>query len=523
MGIGQEVRQLERLATLRDSGALSDEEFNEKRRALLSPGTAQAERFHLSRTVVIAVVAVLLAVIAGVTTDIALRSNKACSTASSGTGCISAPAGLSAKQLPFGVGAGKDFPHNTATSGGAAAAVAWAKSFLPKGSRQSMAAEYDEWCLAFVVNAYGATSSSHKPGSEQPGSFYMYAIDAAHDLAISRGSVTTAPVGALIFFRADRSNGNAGHVGISLGNGRMISGLSTVTITNVTTSLYWSTLYYGWGWPASTWGPLARQVIASHPVAVKSTPKNASNPKPPAQSGHSTKLASGVHPGAGSTGLQPAGASTVLQPVAGNNAVQPAVDNSVLAGAGGTLTVGGTPQASTPKTSPATESTSAASNPLSTQSAPTLVAPNRFAVTSYNEMKGGAPHSGLTGYWYQDFTASSNTITYIGVTWGNGYYAGGKPVSGATTRIELCTSIGKETAAGVACNGMLSSKTANVINEGNTAIDIGNVAVTKGARYWVVVYQPTLSAGSWACYWWGPGTTVESSTVMQMLIKGYNR
>src|SRR5690348_17479470 len=48
----------------------------------------------------IAVIAVLVAATAAITADVASRSNKACSAASNRPGCVSAPAALSARQLP---------------------------------------------------------------------------------------------------------------------------------------------------------------------------------------------------------------------------------------------------------------------------------------------------------------------------------------------------------------------------------------------------------------------------------------
>ena len=42
-------------------------------------------------------------------------------------------------------------------------------------------------------------------------------------------------------------------------------------------------------------------------------------------------------------------------------------------------------------------------------------------------MAPGAPDWGSSPYGYQSFTAQSNTLTYVGVTWGSGNYQPGAP------------------------------------------------------------------------------------------------
>jgi hypothetical protein len=113
------------------------------------------------------------------------------------------------------------------------AAVDWAE-----GQRGTTAyAFYDE---SFVEEAYGTTGQ------------YRTAWDAAQAIGLHHGSVESAPAGALVFF-APNSINPYGHVGISIGNGAMISALSTVQTTNVGASRYWSNLYRGWALAPTSW------------------------------------------------------------------------------------------------------------------------------------------------------------------------------------------------------------------------------------------------------------------------------
>ena len=141
--------------------------------------------------------------------------------------------------------------------------------------------------------------------------------------------------------------------------------------------------------------------------------------------------------------------------------------------------------------------------------------PNRTAVTSYNRMAPGAPHNGYFATAWQGFTAQSNTITLLGVTVGNPTLAGGATVP-FTVRIRLCTD--------TSCSRILADTTPQIVNYGNTSVDIGDVAVTPGSTYYLVWYQPTAANGAtWVTYWWAGGTTITTSDQMQALVLGYNR
>lgn len=62
-----------------------------------------------------------------------------------------------------------------------------------------------------------------------------------------------APRGALMLFGPDGINRGVGHIGLSLGDGRMISALDEVRITNVANSKYWKSIYLGWSHAPGTW------------------------------------------------------------------------------------------------------------------------------------------------------------------------------------------------------------------------------------------------------------------------------
>lgn len=77
---------------------------------------------------------------------------------------------------------------------------------------------------------------------------------AAGRLKLHPGSPRLAPPGSLMLFDGDPFNRGLGHIGLSLGNGRMLSALADVHLTNVVKSPYWSDLYLGWAKAPSAWG-----------------------------------------------------------------------------------------------------------------------------------------------------------------------------------------------------------------------------------------------------------------------------
>jgi cell wall-associated NlpC family hydrolase len=118
-------------------------------------------------------------------------------------------------------------------------AIAWALA-------QQGRTDYSGWCLRFVAHAYG--QSTYRPT----------ATIAANELRPRDGRLraSKAPAGSLVWFHwIDPHNGvNYGHVGISLGDGRMVDALSTVRIDRIDGSPFWRSRYRGWtpapiSWP----------------------------------------------------------------------------------------------------------------------------------------------------------------------------------------------------------------------------------------------------------------------------------
>lgn len=116
------------------------------------------------------------------------------------------------------------------------AAVAWTQS-------QVGSTKWAGRCQQLVQSSYGATSG------------YKTAAEAAAKIGLRKGSIATVPRGALIYFGANCPGvtGKAGHVGISLGNGQMISALGKVAITDLKTNTKWKSAYSGWTYPPAKW------------------------------------------------------------------------------------------------------------------------------------------------------------------------------------------------------------------------------------------------------------------------------
>jgi hypothetical protein len=143
---------------------------------------------------------------------------------------------------------------------------------------------------------------------------------------------------------------------------------------------------------------------------------------------------------------------------------------------------------------------------------------NRYGITSYNRMQPSAPYHGQFEYAYQAFTAQSNTITLLGVTVGHVGLPAGVPV-GYSVLVKLCTN---QPGAGGSCN-TIGQVSPQVVNYGNSQGDIGDVAVSPGATYWIVYYPPQPYGNGWVTYWWAGGSSISSSDQMQAIVQGYNR
>lgn len=125
-------------------------------------------------------------------------------------------------------------------------------------------------CERFVEEAYGTRY------------IFTSALIAAQHVTLHHTPVTDAPTGTLVFFGPDSANRGYGHVGLSLGGGKMISALETVQITDIPKSRYWSNLYRGWAYAPTSWpdrippppapiGPLASSAVQITAPAFGST------------------------------------------------------------------------------------------------------------------------------------------------------------------------------------------------------------------------------------------------------------
>ncbi len=118
---------------------------------------------------------------------------------------------------------------------------------------------YQGQCQKFVENAYGT------------GGVYPDAWTAAQNMVTSPGgTVAGAPSGSLVYFRRDASNGNFGHVGISMGGGKFVSALYTGVAVQEGNN-YWNNLYAGWGNPSFPRRAFGGDVAAGQPIVVGET------------------------------------------------------------------------------------------------------------------------------------------------------------------------------------------------------------------------------------------------------------
>jgi hypothetical protein len=98
-------------------------------------------------------------------------------------------------------------------------------------------------CQRFVETSYGARTG------------YKSAREAAESIGLRAGPATSVPKGALIYFlpNCPGVTGKYGHVGLSLGNGKMVSALGEVAVTDLRTNARWRNAYSGWTYPPASW------------------------------------------------------------------------------------------------------------------------------------------------------------------------------------------------------------------------------------------------------------------------------
>jgi hypothetical protein len=171
----------------------------------------------------------------------ARRAPAYCTAKSHPRGCIKVPKAARRPKHASEQGSASDAPKGAVDAAGIgagpgvrnSAAVAWAKS-------EAGNPRWNFYCELFVEEAYGTS-----------GQFQSAAV-AAKQMSLHKGSITSAPVGALVYF-APNSVNPYGHVGLSIGGGKMISALDKVQITNVPKDRYWSSLYIGWAQAPAKW------------------------------------------------------------------------------------------------------------------------------------------------------------------------------------------------------------------------------------------------------------------------------
>ena len=151
-------------------------------------------------------------------------------------------------------------PPSEATLLKQAQAAAWA---LNQIGRQ----DYYNLCQRFIENAYGTQSQ------------FGSAAAAGNALNLKTDPYE-ADVGDLVFFRPDPSNGNAGHVGINIGGGQMVSSTNKgVTVDNFLTNPYWKNLLVGLGDPPEQWQgrPDAKDLVSGATTLVAQGKATAGN------------------------------------------------------------------------------------------------------------------------------------------------------------------------------------------------------------------------------------------------------
>lgn len=128
-------------------------------------------------------------------------------------------------------------------------AISWAKSMA---GRQ----EWNNLCERFVEEAFGTRG------------VYPSAKDAAKQLVTHKGSssLKSAPVGALLYFSADETNGGNGHAAIYLGKGEMISARPDGVKVERVDDPYNAARYVGWGSPPTKF-PGRKNIASAVPVS----------------------------------------------------------------------------------------------------------------------------------------------------------------------------------------------------------------------------------------------------------------
>jgi hypothetical protein len=141
---------------------------------------------------------------------------------------------------------------------------------------------------------------------------------------------------------------------------------------------------------------------------------------------------------------------------------------------------------------------------------------NPELITSYDGTQGDvAPSDDPFETTEQEFQASSNTITFLGVTIANPNVPTG-PSGSDTVQIRLCETAG--------CTGtVFASVEPHVNNYGLTGSGIGKVTVTPTSTYHLVWKAPANAHGaSWLTFWHAGNRVLEGSEDAEVLVQGYD-
>ena len=165
---------------------------------------------------------------------------------------------------------------------------------------------------------------------------------------------------------------------------------------------------------------------------------------------------------------------------------------------------------------PPNDVTTPGTTPGTGTSTPTL---NRQAVTSYDQMRPGAPHHAFFLNAWQPFVAQSNTVTTLAATVGTPSLPAGQATP-YQLNLRLCRNQ-PDVSGNCSVAGQAS---AQIVNYGASIADIGDIGVTKGQTYWILWFQPPPAGGqTWVTFWFGGGASIATSDEMQAFVRGYDR
>ena len=203
---------------------------------------------HPGRTwATVTVAALLLALIASAGATSASAASRAgkvkyCTRHSHPRGCIKVPPAAKRPKGKNQQGSNSLTPRDAVNGGGLGGGPGDNRDSALDWARTQMKLTKWAWrCERFVEEAYGTRDK------------FDTAIQASRKLTLHKGPIAAAPPGSLVYFRADAINQHYGHVGLSVGGGKMLSALKQVEVTDVAHSPYWKGLYLGWADAPEQW------------------------------------------------------------------------------------------------------------------------------------------------------------------------------------------------------------------------------------------------------------------------------